>query len=167
MPKLLANRLRLDSIRGFLTAAALRYDEGWGLAEKGHRTAAVNLWGSAAESVLKAAWFRLKRFNHAQTIGLTDLRNAKNEATDLLGIAWPSGGLHNIDSWARSIAAFRGAYGPAYATPYFAPLLLYQATTVYSRWNESLQYKSNVAFDHEVRSVAKSVSWFLSNASKI
>src|SRR2546421_3835698 len=59
MPRRLIDRCQPDSIREFRISARQRYQDGLALAGAGNRTAAIYLWGYAAEMTLKAAYFSL------------------------------------------------------------------------------------------------------------
>ena len=59
MPRGLRARCQPDSIREFRAAARQRFQDGLTAAAGERRTAAIYLWGYAAEMTLKAAYFAL------------------------------------------------------------------------------------------------------------
>lgn len=165
MPKLLMDRLRDDSIKEFMDSARRRSMEAWAMLDCGHRLASIYLWGYAAETTLKAAWFRL--IGHAATRAILpqDLRFAQQQA-NVLGVSW-QGNLHNIQAWAELIVCQRQHIGRGYIDPRFGARLTQHVSTIYMRWRETLRYKANAAYLHEARSVAESTMWLLINSDSI
>jgi hypothetical protein len=92
MPSRLLERCNPDSIREFRAASQRRYDDGLALAAQGRRTAAIYLWGYAAEMTLKAAYFSFIGHPEAATITwgghLLPAINAGRQAQ----VAWPNAG---------------------------------------------------------------------------
>ena len=92
MPTRLIDRCQPDSVREFRASARQRYSDGLALAGAGNRTAAIYLWGYAAEMTLKAAYFSL--FGLADNDVITvrgHVEPAVNRGRAApLSIAWPN-----------------------------------------------------------------------------
>lgn len=168
MPKLLASRLGEDTIEQFRAAASIRYEDAWELFRNGRGTAAIYLWGYVAEMTLKAAWFRLIGFGDTQAILAKDLRDAVHMARTLHGIAWPQAGqYHALFHWARLLTEHRRHLRRTYADPALGRSVLVHSQRVYERWRETLRYKRNRAYRFEVRTVAESTQWLLTNSPRL
>jgi hypothetical protein len=163
MPKLLAARLREDTIRQFRASARLRNEDAWCLATQGKGATAIYLWGYVTEMCLKAAWFSLLGFSENQAITFQDLRIAAQLATNNYGVSWPGRNYHAVFHWAQLLVQPRIAIRGAYPNPQFPSLLTAHCGRVYDRWREVLRYKKNRAYTFEVRAVAESSHWVLSN----
>ena len=81
MPKLLVDRFTADSVGQFRAAAHIRNEDAWRLATSGRGSAAIYLWGYAAEMLVKAAYFHLIGFAENRAISLPDLLQVKENAT--------------------------------------------------------------------------------------
>jgi hypothetical protein len=158
MPRLLLQRISPDCVQGFRTAAQARYDDGLVLAEKGHRLAAIYLWGYSAEMLIKAAYFTLHGFTAAQPIGGAVLALAKQDAKTF-GIHWTN--QHNVYAYATLVVHKRASLGRYYVSPTFANDFVGHAQTVYNRWRETLRYHHNQAYMFELQRVRVSVEWLL------
>jgi hypothetical protein len=73
MPQLLLDRCQPDSIREFRAAALQRANDAQALLARERRTAAIYLWGYAAEMMLKASYFAVIGFADDQQITIPDL----------------------------------------------------------------------------------------------
>jgi len=165
MPRLLVNRFVPDSIVQFRATAAIRNEDAWQLARAGRRTAAIYLWGYAAEMTLKAAWFALIRHPEHSPILAKDLRTAVQVAQNNYGIVWPTQGrLHAVLHWAELLLQHRIALRGGYPDPAFGVAVVEHSHRIYDRWREVIRYKKNTAYPSEVRAVAQSTHWLLSNA---
>src|SRR4051794_15806998 len=110
MPRRLLDRCQPDSIREFRASARQRYQDGLALAGAGRRTAAVYLWGSAAEMTLKAAYFSLSGLAEDDAITVPGhIQPAINLGrAPPLSIAWPPQGAgHNLGAWAELLVGVR------------------------------------------------------------
>jgi hypothetical protein len=166
MPLSLLDRCRPDSIQEFRAAARHRSSDAQALASNNRRTAAIYLWGYAAEMTLKAAYFRAIGFDDIRPIAPSDLRAARNSANSL-GIAWP-GNLHDIRAWAELVVVTRASLpGMVYATPGFGNQIVSAARQLGSLWRETLRYHKNIAYPHEVQRARRASLWFLENALKL
>jgi hypothetical protein len=164
MPRRLLKRCRPDSVAELQAAARQRLQDGFSLAAQGRRTAAIYLWGYAAEMTLKGAYFRLIGFPPSQQITLKDLQAAKVKA-GVLKSTW-TGNFHDLRAWAELLVAARGATpGLAYPTPGFGSRVVAYAGKLQPLWSEVLRYHKNVAHRHEVRQVREATEWLLVNAS--
>jgi hypothetical protein len=167
MPRRLLDRCRPDSIFEFSCAAQQRFQDGLSLAPAGRRTAAIYLWGYAAEMTLKAAYFRLIGFPLAQAITIADLRAARVNAL-LLGFQWAGNNLHHLESWAQLIVSTRAATpGWAYLVAGFGNEVLARSRTLQPLWSETLRYHKNVAYPYEVGQARTAAEWLLLNASQL
>jgi hypothetical protein len=163
LPRLLVERFSEDTIEQFRVAAQMRYEEGWKLSLSGCRSGAIYLWGYTAEMTLKAAWFSLIGFPERRGITARDLGNAFSIATRY-GIAWPPHGkFHALIGWGQLLVQYRIVLGRPYTSAPFANNVVEHSKRIYDRWRESMRYKKNVAYLHEVRAVADSVNWLLVN----
>lgn len=151
-----------DSIDQFRGAAGFRNAEAWLLAGSGHGGAAVYLWGYVVEMTIKAAWFALLGYGDDQSIGLGDLRRAKEKALSYK-IVWP-GNFHDLNCWAQLLIRHRTFLKRPYTVYHFDRALLAHSQRVYNRWREWLRYKKNVPYPFEVQSVAESAGWFLKHS---
>jgi hypothetical protein len=166
MPKRLLERCRPDSVAEFQAAARQRLRDGLSLAAQGRRTAAIYLWGYAAEMTLKAAYFRVIGFPWSQQISLKDLHAAKVKAGGL-GITW-AGNFHDLRAWADLLVATRNATPVlGYPNAGFGNRVLGSAAQLQRLWSEVLRYHKNIAYRHELRQVREAVEWLLVNASNL
>ncbi len=168
MPKGLLERCQPDSIAQFRVAARQRFADGEALAAAERRTAAVYLWGYAAEMTLKAAYFEVMVFAKTDVITLADLRAAAFTAPGL-GVTWPglpgNPKLHDLRAWAELLVATRGTNpGTAYADPAFGAQVVTQGNLLQRLWSEVLRYRKNLAYDHELEQVRKATAWLLSHS---
>lgn len=107
MPRSLLERCQPDSIREFRAAARQRFQDAVSAAASDRRTAAVYLWGYAAEVTLKGAYFRLIGFGSTLVITPLDLQNAVNRGI-ALGVVWPTRARwHNVRAWAELLVTHR------------------------------------------------------------
>jgi hypothetical protein len=155
MPRLLLARCGLDCVREFRASARLRYNEGVALSDS-HKTAAIYLWGYAAEMTLKAAYFTLIGFADTREITRLDLRTAlgggHGSTAASLGMS-PSGNFHNLGEWAQLLILYRDRHGPAYSDPLQAAQVIDNTGVVYRHWRETLRYRRNVAYQFEMKQV--------------
>jgi len=168
MPRSLRDRCLPDSIAEFRAASRERYVDGIAAAAHGRRTAAIYLWGYAAEMTVKAAYFELIGFKSRQWIAPTDLAGAVNKGIQLQ-ISWPKPGRwHNVRAWSELLIKTRALTpGRGYPSPNFGIEIQLRALRIESLWAETLRYHKNVAYLHEVRRVQEAAEWFLANASHL
>ena len=164
MPKRLLDRCNPDSIVEFRAAARQRYDDALALAAQGRRTAAIYVWGYAAEMTIKAAYFSF--LGHPQRAPITwlgQLLPAINAGQAM--IAWPNQGKgHNVRAWAEFLVLSRAA-NPATAYPAsFAWEVQTQGQRIGQLWRETLRYHKNVAYRYEADQVRQATEWFLLNS---
>lgn len=164
MPKLLVQRFAPDSINQFRIAAQMRNAEAWSLFRSRRGTAAVYLWGYAAEMTLKAAWFSLVGFPDRASIPRKELNAAKAKARDY-GILWRS--FHDVAGWSELLARHRMDRGPSYPDCRFAAQMVMHGHRISDRWKEDMRYKKNVAYLFEVATMAESVTWLLRNSHSL
>lgn len=166
MPKLLPERCTPDSVREFRLAAERRYLDGIALAAADRRTAAIYLWGYAAEMTLKAAYFSAVGFPLNQSITMQHFRFAQTNAARL-GVPW-QGNLHNLEAWASLLVSTRGQVpGLQYAIHGFGAAVIARVLTLGRLWRETLRYSKNTAYLHEVEQVREAAEWFLAHSLKL
>src|SRR5205807_469647 len=170
MPRRLIDRCQPDSIGEFRVSARQRYNDGLALAGTGNRTAAIYLWGYAAEMTLKAAYFSL--FGLAEDDVITvpgHVQPAINRGRAVpLNIAWPNQGAgHNVRAWAELLVGVRAlALGTAYA-PAFAVQVQGCGQRIGQLWRETLRYHKNRAYLYEVQQVREAAGWLLVNSDHL
>src|SRR5438105_9517147 len=170
MPRGLIDRCRPDSIREFRASARQRYHDGLALSGRGNRTAAIYLWGYAAEMTLKAAYFSLFGLADDDVITVPGhIQPAINRGRAApLAIAWPNQGAgHNVRAWAELLVGVRAlapatAYGPAFATQVQGC-----GQRLGQLWRETLRYHKNRAYLYEVRQVREAAEWLLVNSANL
>lgn len=69
MNQTLADQFGPDTIRKFMNAAPLRFEEAEALMREEHHLAAIYLFGYSAEMLIKAAYFRAQRLGSTIEIG--------------------------------------------------------------------------------------------------
>ncbi len=165
MPRRLLDRCHPDSIREFRAAARQRFDDGISLAGAGQRTGAVYLWGYTAEMMLKAAYFAF--IGLADTAIVTwngELRPAIDRGRGM-GIAWPHQGAgHNVRAWAELLVAVRALATATTFPPALAVEVQRQGQRIGHLWSETLRYRKNFAYLHEVRQIREAAEWLLVNS---
>lgn len=166
MPRRLLERCQPDSIREFRAAARIRYHDGLTLAMQGHRTAAIYLWGYAAEMILKAAYFSFTGVKELAPLTVPGHIIPAINIGRSLGIPWPRAGQgHNVDAWAQLlIATHARSTQTAYSQP-FEKQLARCGQRIYQLWREVLRYHKNVAYDYEVRQMCEAVEWLVIHAA--
>lgn len=161
MPKRLLDRCQPDSISEFRSAARRRFDDGLALAVAGQRTGAIYLWGYTAEMILKAAYF--SSVGIAENAALTMAHHIQPaiQRGQSLGIAWPNQGRgHNIRAWSEWLVLARASS----ATPYpsaFGLEVQHYGQRFEPLWRETLRYRKNHAYLHEVRQAREAAEWLL------
>lgn len=168
MPKALVRRCQPDSIQEFGAAAHQRFLDGISAAASERRTAAIYLWGYAAEMVLKAAYFRVIGFATTQAITFPDLQAAINQGK-ILGIPWPTKGQgHNVRAWAQLLVTWRATTpGWSYPPLSFGLQVLARGQLFERLWIESLRYHKNTAYLFEVTQIREATEWLLSNSAEL
>ena len=166
MPQSLLQRCQPNSIREFRAAALQRANDAQTLVAAERRTAAIYLWGYAAEMTLKASYFAVIGFGEVQRITIPDLRAARLTAPRL-GVA-PFANLHDTRGWAELLVATRAAIpGYAYPIPGFGNRVVSAGFRVYALWRESLRYHKNVAYEYELAQVQNASQWLLANSRSL
>jgi len=166
MPKPLLDRLRPDSIAEFRLAASERYRDGEAAATNDRRTAAIYLWGYAAEMTIKAAYFSIASFRPTQNITRQDLDSAKTIAIKQHQVNWTNPrSLHNVAAWAELLIKIR-PLSPltSYGNANFGAEVQTKCRVVQVLWSEQLRYHKNVAYQHEVDQMKEAVDWLLNRS---
>jgi hypothetical protein len=170
MPRRLIDRCRTDSIREFRASARLRYNDGLALAGAGNRTAAIYLWGYAAEMTLKAGYFSLFGLAEEDVItvpGHIQPAIERGRAAPL-SIAWPNQGAgHNVRAWAELLVGVRPLAPATAFSVAFAGQVQRCGQRIWQLWRETLRYHKNRAYLHEVRQVRDATSWLLVNSDDL
>jgi hypothetical protein len=167
MPKRLLARWQPESIREFQAAAHQRFDDRLALANQGHRTAAIYLWGYSGEMILKAAYFRFLGLAERDIITWGGhLQPAMDKGRNVLGIAWPIQGQgHNVQAWAELLVAEHAAMpGRAYLHP-LGLEIQHCGQSIGQLWRETLRYHKNLAYLYEMNQVREAVEWLLANSN--
>jgi len=155
-----------DCIREFRAAANERFEDGMTLALGERRTAAIYLWGYAAEMTLKAAVFAVNGFDAEKTISIADLAWAKNKAKDL-GIIWTVN-YHNLYAWAELLVTIRATtMDLGYPSASFPTELLDRCGSLQRLWSEVLRYHKNRAYVYELADVREATEWLLANSAEL
>src|SRR5205085_1049225 len=114
---------------------------------------------------LKAAYFSLIGLPETQVITWRgDLQPAINRGVGT-GIAWPASGAgHNVRAWAELLVAVRAlSHGTAYSAPFDLEVQRH-GQRVEQLWRETLRYRKNYAYFHEVRQIRETAEWLLVHA---
>ena len=164
MPIRLLDRCQPDCIREFRAAARMRYIDGLSLAGEGRRTAAIYLWGYAAEMTLKAAYFARLGIGETDPLTWRDHLVPAINVGRAMQIYWPVPGQgHNVRAWAELLVATNAAsYAPAFALE-----VQRQGQRIGQLWRETLRYHKNVAYLFEVQKVREATEWFLVHSEAI
>ena len=164
MPRFLLDRCGDDCIRSFQAAAQVRFADGMLAARAERRTAAIYLWGYAAEMLIKAAYFTAIGFGRTRIIQFGDLNDARNRAIIApYNILWPSAGkFHNVRAWCDYLVAYRSASpGIPYFDPGFGGKIKRRGMQIEPIWRETLRYHENLAYPHEVERMRSAVAWLV------
>ncbi len=164
MPRRLLARCQPDSIREFRTSALQRYNDGLVAAGGGRGLAAIYLWGYAAEMTLKAAYFSAVGIGEAAQLQMNaDIRPAINLGRSL-GVSWPGAGEgHNVRAWAELLVLERATHPnpPAAYDANFERAIQAHGQRISQLWNETLRYRRNTPYTHEVRQIRQATEWLL------
>jgi hypothetical protein len=136
----------------------------------GNRTAAIYLWGYAAEMILKAAYFTLSGLADLDAITVPGhIQPAINRGRAApLNIAWPNlGAGHNIRAWAELLVAARALVPGAAYVPAVAADLQTCGQVIWRFWRETLRYHKNRAYLFEVQQVREATVWLLVNSDAL
>jgi len=162
MPKGLIDRFRTECIQEFRAAASQRYLDGVTLMSQSRRTAAIYLWGYAAEMTLKAAYFQAVGFPASQRIVNADLKSARNTAT---GWQIQFRNYHDLHCWGQLLVEThirspimghsRGGMGSQ---------VLAHTKSLDQVWRETIRYHKNVAYPHEANRMLSGVDWLLTHS---
>ena len=168
MPRRLLDRCRPDCIREFRAAARERYDDALVLATNGQRTGAIYLWGYTVEMTIKAAYFSFIGLLDTDVITWSaDLRPAINRGR-AMGIPWPPAGEgHNLRAWADLLVAVRGLSPVSAYASSFKLQVRRCGQRMEGLWRETLRYRRNNAYLHEMQQVREAAEWFLGNADSL
>jgi hypothetical protein len=170
MPRRLIDRCQPDSIREFRASARQRYNDGLTLAGAGNGTAAIYLWGYAAEMLLKAAYFSLSGLAPDDVITVAGhIQPAINRGRGApLSIAWPNQGAgHNVRACAELLVAVRALTPATIYGPTFATQVQGCGQRIWQLWRETLRYHKNRAYLYEVRQVREATEWLLVNVDQL
>lgn len=170
MPRRLIDRCQPDSIREFRLSARQRSQDGLALAGKGNRTAAIYLWGYAAEMTLKAAYFSLIGLAEDDVITVPGhIQPAINRGKAApLSIHWPNQGAgHNVRAWAELLVGVRALAPATTYAPAFAAQVQRCGQRIGQLWKETLRYHKNRAYLYEVRQVREAAEWLVVNSDDL
>lgn len=167
MPKQLLERCNPDSIREFRAAAQVRFNDALAMAEKGRTTGAIYLWGYTVEMVLKAAYFACLAIQENQALTWRgDIGPAIDIGRQKYNINWTKKGAgHNVRAWAELLVVEQSSASNALFP--LANDVQQRARLIERLWNESLRYRRNRAYEHEMSQVRAAAEWFLAHALEI
>jgi hypothetical protein len=170
MPRRLIERCLPDSICEFRSSSRQRYQDGLALTAAGNRTAAIYIWGYAAEMALKAGYFSLFGLALDDVITVPGhIQPAINRGrAPPFSIAWPHQGAgHNVSAWAELLVGAR-ALSPATAyDAAFGREVQRCGQRIWQLWRETLRYHKNRAYLYEVRHVREATEWLVVNADTL
>lgn len=138
------------------------------LAGRGHRTAAIYLWGYVAEMTLKAAYFSFTGLTEGSEItvaGHIRPAIARGKAAPLR-IAWPGGG-HNVRAWAELLVGVRAMDPTTAYTPDIEERVQSSGQRIGHLWRETLRYHKNRAYLYEVQQVHSATEWLLIHSHEL
>jgi hypothetical protein len=166
MPILLADprRLGTDLLPTLEKAAARRMAEADTLVAGGHGLAAIYLYGYSVEMRIKAAYFRFDFRTQGldpRTVIDPARRNLAAGQFAALGLR-NRPGQHDVLGWAQLLVAKRVVLTMRYAQ-ILERELVNQSRALSDRWIETLRYRSNTPYRHEVRNVSEVAAWFACN----
>jgi hypothetical protein len=163
MPILLADprRLGTDVVPTLERAATCRFREADTLYAGGHGLAAIYLYSYSVEMRIKAAYFRFDFRTQGldpQTVIDPARRNFAVSQFAILGLP-KKPGPHDVLGWAELLVAKRVSLAMRYP-PTLEREVVNQARLLSERWVETLRYRSNRPYGHEVRTVNEVAAWF-------
>jgi hypothetical protein len=163
MPILLADprRTGTDTVPILERAADQRSAEADILRTAGHGLAAIYLYGYSAEMRIKAAYFRFDLRTQGldpQSVIDHPRRSSAAGQFAMLGLLRRPG-PHDVFGWAQLLVAKRASLSMRYA-PAMEREVVNQAKLLADRWIETLRYRPNTPYGHEVRIVRESAAWF-------
>jgi hypothetical protein len=168
VPRRLLARCLPDCICEFRAASRQRFDDAATLAGQGRRTAAIYLWGYAAEMLPKAAYFTLVGLGETAPITVAGQIRPAIIRGRSFGIAWPPQGEgHNVRAWAELLVVERALQPATAYAPAFGRQLQRYGQRLELLWRETLRYHKNIAYPHEVAQVRAAAEWLLSNADNL
>jgi hypothetical protein len=170
MPILLADSRRtgIDTVPILERAAGQRSTEADTLRKAGHGLAAIYLYGYSAEMRVKAAYFRFdlrQQDLDPQTVLDHPRRSSAVGQFEMLGLP-KRPGAHDILGWAQLLVAKRASLSMRYESA-LEREVVNQARVISDRWNETLRYRLNTPYGHEVRLVHETAVWFGSNYHRL
>jgi hypothetical protein len=93
-----------------------------------------------------------------------DLRPATNRGRGM-GIAWPHrGDGHNVRAWAELLVAVRALSPATMFPPALALGVQRRGQRIGLLWSETLRYRMNYAYLHEVQQTREAAEWLLVNS---
>ncbi|MDR3635218.1 MAG: hypothetical protein P4L84_15545 [Isosphaeraceae bacterium] len=113
---------------------------------------------------IKSAYFRAIGGTPNQSILPGDRERARDEWRRLQMTRRP--GPHDIAGWAELLVRKRADLLIAYPTA-FGTTLIDQATTIALRWIETLRYRSNTPYLHEIAAVREASLWFQTHYARM
>jgi hypothetical protein len=168
MPRLLAQRAdaAYDCIATFQEAAGRRFREGDILRQQHQWTSAVYLMGYTVEMAVKSAVLSVDGFSPRQPVTLPDLRRLVAFGRAQYGLPQPRN-LHDYTFWSLFLVQHRVALAQPYGNPKTAQEIIRRSHETYSRWRETLRYRTNSPYGHEVARVYDNARWFLAEIDNL
>ena len=115
---------------------------------------------------IKAAYFSFIRLADTDQITWnSDLQPAIDRGRRM-GISWQAAGAgHNIRAWADLLVAVRASSSATAFASSFETAVRRYAQRIEQLWRETLRYRKNNAYIHEVQQVREAAEWFLVNSN--
>ena len=163
MPILLADprRLGFDTVASFERAALQRSADAGLLASAGRGLMAIYLYGYSAEMRVKVAYFRFEfRATGLNSETTIDQARRNHAVGQFAALGLPKKpGPHDVSGWAQLLVTKRASRAMRYAL-LLERAVVNQARRLSKRWVETLRYRSNTPYRHEVRIVREVAEWF-------
>lgn len=162
MPRLLAQRAdaAYNCISTFREAAGRRFQEGGVLRQQRQWTSAIYLMGYTVELAVKSAVLTVDGFSPRQPVTLQDLRRLVAFGRAQYGLPQPRN-LHDYTFWSLFLVQHRVARARPYGIPGTGQEIIRRSHETYCRWRETLRYRINNPYGHEVARVYDNAQWFL------
>ena len=141
-----------------------RFDEAERLREDKHFLSALYFYGSVAEIVIRAAYFRAKGWTPTEPISPESLKEALKLARPLSKMTDRS---HPFDGLARLLIEEKASlYPPAYPAV-TASHLRTKVANLSANWSPKLRYRAIELEEDQILTLRDDAHWFLKNFSKL
>ncbi len=162
MPIRLQVQATLETILGFETAAEEKYEDGFNLMASNSPGNGVYLMGYAAEMLLKAAYFRFKGLPEVDPLTFQHLKQARQDARKVYGVAADDDNFHGIEFWGELLIKARQTVNRP-LRPAVEGELDQRAKSLAANWYVDMRYHSLQIVQQDVEAVLDDVVWVKSN----